>query len=592
MALLVVHSGFAEMKWHWNARPSDYRDQISESMDRCVASWNTYADYDYDIGVSYSSGTPTADAGYMGQIRFGGQRNYRVAIHESCHWMGTGTVREWSEYYRFGKWTGTYAYNLRCALDGPGERQSGDHMHFWPYGGNFDSEGVQEPQFIGLVGAYRRDMGLDGGDRTIGVVSGTYRLRNRQSVLMLDNLEGAKVVQGPNRADTGQCWKVNLIEGTRYFTIQNEGSGKYLDSGGRSMSGSPVRLTSLVGNAPADSQLWEIVATDSFFFRIASKVSGNVLDNHNSDEAGAEVIQSKSGADRGQQWTFVHSLVQWTPSAGVISHGRPATSSSAEDTNHEWKANNGVLEDHWTASSGSYPQWWRVDLGVVQPITQVAIHWFEGENEDKPRSYRYRIEVSDDDKTYTTAADCTSNTTSGLTVDKLTANARYVRVTVTGASSGWAAIRECLVFNENAGLRLLSQFRPPTASSEQSGHLAVNATDVDAVFTRWTADSGSYPQWWQVDLGSPQRIGKAVIEWYEAGKRSYQYRIEGSTNGSSFTTLLDRTDNESSDTSVDTFSGTARYVRITVTGCSEKGHAAFYDAQVFGSPASRSASGL
>ena len=61
-------------------------------MNDCVATWNTYSSYNYNIPVVYSSGTPTADAGYFGQIRFGGSGNYRTAMHESSHWFGTGTA--------------------------------------------------------------------------------------------------------------------------------------------------------------------------------------------------------------------------------------------------------------------------------------------------------------------------------------------------------------------------------------------------------------------------------------------------------------------------------------------------------------------
>src|SRR5690606_6155352 len=103
----------------------------------------------------------------------------------------------WSGFYRDGRWTGTYAYNLKAAYDGPGERQSGDGQHFWPYGANQDSEGVDAPRMVGIVGAYRRDMNLAQGDRTIGIASGTYRLRNRETIKLLDSAgattEGAQV---------------------------------------------------------------------------------------------------------------------------------------------------------------------------------------------------------------------------------------------------------------------------------------------------------------------------------------------------------------------------------------------------------------
>ena len=55
--------------------------------------------------------------------------------------------------------------------------------------------------------------------------------------------------------------------------------------------------------------------------------------------------------------------------------------------------------------------------------------------------------IGSDDATYTTVVDKTGNTTLGDTSDNLTATARYVRVTVTFASSsGWASFSECKVY--------------------------------------------------------------------------------------------------------------------------------------------------
>jgi len=264
-------------------------------MNDCVATWNTYSSYGYNIPVVYGSGTPTADSSYMGQIRFGGSGNYRTAMHESSHWMGTGTVGQWDLHQRWSIWNGTYTVNLRRAYDGPGERQFIYGVHYGPQGANYDSEGVQAPQMVGIIGAFRRDMDLSGGDQTIGVAPDTYRLRNRATVKVLDSLgaaaEGAALKQGENTPTTTQEWDVNLILGTRYFTLRNVATGKYLDSLGATADGSPVALTSLVGGVPTDNQLWEIVPTDSFFFKIINKANGRALDNEGQVTDGAGVKQ-------------------------------------------------------------------------------------------------------------------------------------------------------------------------------------------------------------------------------------------------------------------------------------------------------------
>ena len=554
-------------------------------MNDCVATWNTFASYNYNIPVVYSSGTPTADSGYLGQIRFGGSGNYRVAMHESSHWFGTGSTWQWGQHQRWSIWNGAYVTNLRRAYDGPGERQFIYGIHYGPQGSNYDSEGVQAPQMIGIIGAFRRDMELAGGDQTIGVATDTYRLRNRAAVKVLDSLgssvEGAALKQNENFAVTAQEWEVNLILGTRYFTIRNVATGKYLDSLGAASDGAPVVLTSLVGGAPADNQLWEIIPTDSFFFKIINKANGRAIDNEGQVADGAGVNQwSAAGNNRwSQQWTFLHPLVQSAPPAGVISQGRWVSSSSTDGGNYDTKGNNGVAGDRWTASSGSYPQWWQVDLGSVQPITKVEVDWFRA----GAPVFQYRIEVSDDGTNFTVAADRTGNTVTGTTVDRFPSSGRYVRVVATGVTGGgyWAAFHECRVYNEVQPMQLLSLFRPVTASSEQAGNLAVNGNDVDPVFTRWCSNSSGYPAWWQVDLGSARQVNKAVIQWFDDEGRSYKYRIEGSTDGVNFTTLLDRTGNTTPSVTSDTFSGVARYVRINITGGSSS-YPSLYDAQIYG----------
>ncbi len=571
MAAIGVGIATAEMTWHWNSTPGEraIRGKIEDSMNRCVATWNEWSDYDFAIGVVFGAGTPTADASYRGQIRFGGMRNYRVAMHESSHWMGTGTVPQWRDFIRDGRWTGTYAANLLKAFDGPGERMNGDAIHYWPYGANFDSEGVNAPRMIGLIGAFRRDMDLPQGDRTIGIAPGTYRLRNRQSVMMLGAGEagpaGVPVFPGEITDDSVQTWQVLRIPNTRYFKLRNVARNLYLDAS----EGRPVRLTRIGRGGPTASQRWEIKATDSFFFHFVNQATRRPL--------GMSSVSAGPPA-RSAEWTFLHPMAQIAPQPGVISQGRPATASSRERGNHEEKANNGVPGDRWTAASNDYPQWWRVDLGEVMPLARVETDWFD----DGGRSYQYLIEVSDNDIDYTVAADRTDNTTGGTTVDPLDLSARYLRVTVVGASHGWAAIQECRVYHAGEPLQLLSLHRPTTASSEQHGNLAVNGNDGESQLTRWAADNPGFPAWWQVDLGGPRQVNMAVIEWFGDGGRSYQYRIDGSLDGVHFTPLADLTENTTpARTTVDRFSGMARHLRVTIVGASQ-GWAGFHQVQIYG----------
>ena len=112
--------------------------------------------------------------------------------------------------------------------------------------------------------------------------------------------------------------------------------------------------------------------------------------------------------------------------------GQPATASSNEAGNLVANGNDASTTNRWAAANGTYPAWWRVDLGASKALSRVDIMWYA----PTTRAYKYRIETSPDDAAYTTAFDNTANTTFGNTSNSITATARYVRVTVTGSSNG------------------------------------------------------------------------------------------------------------------------------------------------------------
>jgi fibronectin type 3 domain-containing protein len=129
---------------------------------------------------------------------------------------------------------------------------------------------------------------------------------------------------------------------------------------------------------------------------------------------------------------------------------------------------------------------------------------------------------------------------------------------------------------------LLSQGRPVTASSFQTGNDATNGND-GILTNRWAASGPSLPQWWRVDLGASYSLGQVVIDWYNGSSRYYQYRIETSSDDTNYATVVDETGNTTYGNTTANFSATARYVRITMTGVSQaNGYASFSECQVYG----------
>ena len=119
----------------------------------------------------------------------------------------------------------------------------------------------------------------------------------------------------------------------------------------------------------------------------------------------------------------------------------------------------------------------------------------------------------------------------------------------------------------------LAAGQPASASSENGPYVASNMTDADPS-TYWESANGSFPQWGQVDLGQSYSIGKVVLRLPPStawGARTETLSILGSTDGSSFTTIVGPAGytfdpNAGNNTVTITFNpATARYVRADIT---------------------------
>lgn len=134
----------------------------------------------------------------------------------------------------------------------------------------------------------------------------------------------------------------------------------------------------------------------------------------------------------------------------------------------------------------------------------------------------------------------------------------------------------------------------PTASSSENTtnqmHPATHGNDNDPA-TRWCAANGNTGHYWQVDLGAVHPLTRFEVTWEYPSQAIgffYLYAIGISDDGTTFTTVIDKTTNTdaSATQSVDFPAGTmARHVRITITGLpagATPSWASFWEASVFG----------
>ncbi|MFJ2651432.1 CARDB domain-containing protein [Streptomyces sp. NPDC087420] len=133
-------------------------------------------------------------------------------------------------------------------------------------------------------------------------------------------------------------------------------------------------------------------------------------------------------------------------------------------------------------------------------------------------------------------------------------------IPLSGATSATAADRP----NVAAG-------RTASASGSEGSHPAANVTDGNQQ-TYWEGPNNGFPGWVQADLGSAVAVDQVVLKLpttWEA--RTQAVTVQGSTNGTSFTTLSASAARVFSPASANTvtidFTSTSvRYVRVNITG--------------------------
>jgi hypothetical protein len=112
----------------------------------------------------------------------------------------------------------------------------------------------------------------------------------------------------------------------------------------------------------------------------------------------------------------------------------------------------------------------------------------------------------------------------------------------------------------------LAAGKTATASSHHDVYSPANVTDGDQA-TYWESANNALPQWIQVDLGTSASIGKLVLRLPSGWPaRTQTLTVQGSANGSAFTTIAASAAQTFDPAATITFAATtARYVRVQIT---------------------------
>ena len=280
--------------------PADKVAGIRDAMDFVVAHSNAIAAFTGTIPVVYGAGTPTADASYQGQIRFGGSIGRRVALHELAHWLGSGSAAPWNGLVKDGRFTGMLTNARLRALDGDAAVLSVDGQHFWPYGLNYDREFHETQRNTQLVSAQRADMGL-AADAT-AAIAGMRRFQNRSSEHVLQGAaSGSAPVGAANATGPAQQWRVGFDNG--FVTLVNNGSGLALAAAGPAGDDAPTTMAAV---ADTRFQQWEMMPVgEPSWFLLRNRQTGTCLDTIGNSAAGAPLRLWSCGFHPNQQWRLV-----------------------------------------------------------------------------------------------------------------------------------------------------------------------------------------------------------------------------------------------------------------------------------------------
>ena len=195
------------------------------------------------------------------------------------------------------------------------------------------------------------------------------------------------------------------ITGVTYTINSTAGTGGTISPAGTSTLNSGSNRTYTI-TANSGYQISNVTADATSLGAVSGYTFNNVTANHTI----AATFQAISGVN--------------------IALNKPATSQSSESTSvGPSKANDsdGTNTSYWSAFPN--PQWWKVDLGNIYDLSSVVIRNYV----DGTRYYRYTIEVSPDDITYTQIASKSNNNVAADAGDtyNITATGRYLRVNMT-----------------------------------------------------------------------------------------------------------------------------------------------------------------
>jgi F5/8 type C domain len=158
-------------------------------------------------------------------------------------------------------------------------------------------------------------------------------------------------------------------------------------------------------------------------------IGGSAHASGGGNSAGASGTSTNAGGNGGGMASGGTSASGGSSGVHELAAARLVTASTEQPGNEAPHGNDGDLTTRWCAKDDTFPQWWRVDLGVAHTLSAFSVQFQHPE-----RVYTYHVETSPDDAVYTLRSSLSGMGTVQSANFPAGVSTRYVRITVTDAA--------------------------------------------------------------------------------------------------------------------------------------------------------------
>ncbi|MEO6148537.1 MAG: discoidin domain-containing protein, partial [Mucilaginibacter sp.] len=230
----------------------------------------------------------------------------------------------------------------------------------------------------------------------------------------------------------------------------------------------------------------------------------------------------------------------------------------------------GNIGTRWSLAAATENEWYQVDLQSVKKINRIDIKW-EG-----AYASEYALQVSTDNVTFTTVFSTAENPGGDVSNSFAAVDARYVKILlIKGALPYPMSFWEFEVYADPPPVNLALNKLASASSSFNDPQLSIDGN----IGTRWSVAAAGDNEWYKVDLGKNETVGRVDIKW--EGAYATDYAIQVSTDDAVYTSVFSTTTSTGGDVSHSFTPVDARYVKILLNKAALPYPMSFWEFEIY-----------